>query len=896
MALQVGTRLGPYEITAPIGAGGMGEVYKARDTRLERVVAIKILPETLASDSQFRDRLDREARAISQLDHPNICTLYDVGEQNGTAYLVMQFLEGETLEARLKKGALPLDQALSIAIQMASALEKAHRAGITHRDLKPGNIMLTKAGAKLLDFGLAKTSPGVATGGLSMLPTTPPAAITAQGTILGTFQYMAPEQLEGQEADARTDIFAFGTVAYEMITGRKAFVGKSQASLITAIMSSQPATMASLQPLTPASLDHIVTQCLAKDPDDRWQSAGDLTRELQWLTNSGSHAGPPRAPTLVASASSSRVGWIAAAIFFLTTLAAVAAWYLGRSSADTHVYRSAILTPTSLIGPVFGRVALSPDGRRLAYTAPDAAGRIMLWIRPLDSTIAQPLASTEGASAPFWSADSHFVAFIANGKLKKIDASGGPALTLCDAAAPLPGTWNRDDVIVFPSGTGRGSAGGSPLFRVPAAGGVPVPATSVDTKAGETTHVSPFFLPDGRHFLFTAQGSAAASGVYVASLDSPDRKRLLNLNTSVRYAQGYVLFLQEGTLMARPFDAGRLAFTGDAVPVAEQINGPRAGAASGVFAVSQSGVLVYQEAGTSGAAARLTWVDRTGKVIANVGEPGAFGDVELSPDGQRAVVTIVDPSQGQSDLWTIDLSRGLPTRLTFDPRNDVSPLWSPDGSRIVFGSDRRERGRYDLYVKAANGTGAEQPLLATEASNLPQSWSSDSQFVAYGTRSAAQFELWVLPLAGERKPMPVLQTPFANTNMRFSPDGRWIAYQSNESGRAEVYVTPFPGPGGKWQVSAAGGVYPRWRRDGKEIFFYNFADQILMAATVNVQENGFQVGRVSSLFQAFPGGPRYFYDVSSDGQRFLLNTTPPQNATAVEPLTLVVNWAAALKK
>jgi Tol biopolymer transport system component len=897
MALTSGTRLGPYEVLSVLGAGGMGEVYKARDTRLDRVVAVKVLSAQFAADPQFRERFEREARAVSALDHPNICALYDVGEAPAISdqppatirFLVMQYLDGETLADRLKKGALPLNQALRFAIEIADALDKAHRVGIVHRDLKPGNIMLTKAGTKLLDFGLAKTvTPAGGGAGLSMLPTTPP-GLTAQGTIIGTFQYMAPEQLEGEEADARTDIFAFGAVVYEMVTGKKAFEGKSPASLITAIMGSEPPPMANLQPVTPSLLDHMVRRCLAKDRDDRWQSASDVMRELRWLTEAGSSVSVPAGAVAVHAQRSPKVGygWIVAAILLLTSLGLGAAMYLRRTPVDQKVYRSTILTSTGLTGPAFARLSLSPDGRRLAYVAPDAGGRVLLWVRQLDGLTAQPLAGTDDATAPFWSPDSRFIGFIAGGKLKKIEASGGPALTLCDAPAPLTGTWNQDDVILFPSG--------GALNRVPASGGTPTPATALDTKAGEARHVSAWFLPDGRHFLFTAQGSANAVGVYVGSLDSAARTRLLDLNTSVRYADGYLLFLQDGTLMARSFDVNRLTFSGDAMPLAEQINGPRTGAATGVFAVSQTGVLVFQEAGQSGGDARLVWVDRTGTQVAALGDPGQYGDLELSPDGQRLAVSLPDPAQGNQgrDLWIVDVARGLRTRFTFDPSTEISPIWSSDGSRIVYSSNRK--GTADLYQKPSNGSGSDEALLTTGDNKVAGSWSADGRFVLF-TNLVMGGDLWTMHLIGDKKAIPFLQTRFNEANGRFSPDGRWVAYQSNESGRAEVYVAPFPGPGGKWQVSTGGGILPRWRRDGKELFFAVPTGAMMMTASVNGEGTAFQVGAVQALFQVRSGGPRYFYDVSADGQRFLLNALPEQATAAAAPLTLVVNWTAGLKK
>ncbi|MDO8795816.1 MAG: protein kinase [Vicinamibacterales bacterium] len=920
MTLQSGTRFGPYEILSALGAGGMGEVYKARDTRLDRTVAIKVLPEALAADPQFRERFDREARAISQLEHPHICALYDVGEQAGTAYLVMQYLEGETLADRLATGALPLDQALKTAIQIASALDKAHRAGIVHRDLKPGNLMLTKAGAKLLDFGLAKSSAPVAAGaGLSMLPTTP-ANLTMQGTILGTFQYMAPEQLEGQDADARTDIFAFGCVLFEMLTGKKAFEGKSQASLIGAIMHATPPPIAAMQPLAPAALDRIVRTCLAKEPDERWQSAGDLLRELKWAADAAPE--PSKAVPVVAHRNGRElVAWSVAAVSILAALAGGVVAYRQRIATDTLAYRTTILPPDeatfsgSEATAGADRFALSPDGRRLTFVARGADQRTELWVRPLDALTAQPRAGTDGASSPFWSPDSRFIAFYAQGKLKKIDAAGGPPLTLTDAVTSgggsSGGTWNRDDVILFSPRAGSG------LFRVSASGGMPSPVTMLDTASGERGHLYPFFLPDGRQFLYLSRGTptspTAVGGVYVGALDSEERTQIFKGGANTTYARGHLLFLRDATLMAQSFDVGRLKLTGDPVPLAERVDLGGLTGAFGAFAVSETGLLAYQTRGGD-LRSQLTWFDRTGKQPTTVGEPTDQMNLELSPDGTRLAVSVLDPAANARDIWIHDFAReNLRTRFTFDPSDEMDAIWSPDGSRLIFTSARK--GTQDLYQKASTGAGAEDVLLADSVNNkYPSSWSSDGKFVLYhigNANSQTGNDLWVLPLFGDRKPTPVLQVPFNQISGRFSPDGRWIAYTSNESGRVEVYVMPFAGAtsgaarstensGGKWQVSSTGGTVPRWRRDGKELFYLS-ADNKLMAATVNGQGSAFEVGAVHALFEVHRRLAGYLgygagsnYDVSPDGQRFLVNAAVSGQTTA--PITLIVNWTAALKK
>ncbi len=928
MTLAPGTRLGPYVIEIPLGAGGMGEVYRARDSRLDRIVAIKVLPAHVRDQPELRERFEREARTVASLNHPHICTLYDIGEApnpqspipnpDPIQFLVMEYLEGETLASRLRKGALPIAQVLRYATEIADALDKAHRQGITHRDVKPGNVMLTKNGSKLLDFGLAKLRPGGAApalAGISALPTEE--GLTAQGTILGTFQYMAPEQLEGKDAGARTDIFAFGAMVYEMATGKKAFRGKTHVSLIGAILKDHPPPISTVEPLTPPSLDHVVSTCLAKDPDERWQSASDVMRELQWIAQAGSRASASL-PVTARRTNRERLAWMIAMASMAALIAALAVgsvFYFRRAPADTHVYRSSILSPVGVSvsagPPPNARFALSPDGRRLAFVARNADGQERLWVQSLDGLSAQPLAGTEGASMPFWSPDSRFIGFYASGKVKRIDATGGPPLTLADTGGRPGATWNRDNVILFATFSG---GPGSPIRRVPASGGAPTPATTLNADSGETYHAYPFFLPDGRHFLYLAVGSKTAgpatpNGIYVAGLDSDVRKLLVPGGSEPMYAQGHLLFLREQTLMAQPFDTERLELTGDAVPIAEHVTiGGVSGMAGGV-SVSETGVLAYQtgSAQVGGNATPLTqivWFDRSGKQIGVLGDQARSGELELAPDGRRAAVSVFDPARRTRDIWLFDIARGLRTRFTFDPADEYDSVWSPDGNRVVFNS--RRKGHLDLYQKASSGAGAEEELLVDGLDKYPLDWSPDGGFILFSvTAPKTGFDLWVLPLFGERKPLPFLQTPFNEVPGRFSPDGRWIAYVSNESGRSEVYVAPFQGaggspsaaaapgtPGGKWQVSTTGGSEPRWRRDGKEIF-YLAPDNKLMSAAVNGAGSALEVGTVRPLFDTRPGGLRSVYDVSADGQRFLVNTLVEE---APAPITLVVNWQAGLKK
>jgi serine/threonine protein kinase/Tol biopolymer transport system component len=892
MAILPGRRLGPYEILSAIGAGGMGEVYKARDTRLDRNVAIKVLPTHLADRSELRDRFDREAKTIASLNHPHICTLYDTGYQDNIGFLVMEFIEGETLAQHLKKGPLPLDQMLRYAIEVADALDKAHHKGITHRDLKPGNIMLTKAGTKLLDFGLAKLAQEAApTTPDSQLPTMK-SAITGEGTILGTLQYMAPEQIEAKEVDARTDIFAFGAVVYEMATGKRAFEGKTQASLIAKILEIDPPPISSLQPMTPAALDRVVRKCLAKEPEKRWQSASDVCDELKWIAEGGSQTGSS-APLVFHRKSRERHAWSVAVGLLVAALTIGAFEYLQRMPQGAQTMRFFVSPPETWMLAGLGTVtsgsaaplSVSPDGRRIAFVAGSPEGKYLLWVRSLDMLTAQALAGTEGASAPFWSPDSTALGFFAGGKLKKIDVTGGPPITLCDAPDNRGGTWSRDGVIVFNPGNRTA------LQKVFASGGIPTYATVL--AQGEVGHYRPFFLPDGRHFFDRgAAGSEISGPIYLGSLDSAERKLLLNADASnVVFSQGHLLFLRETTLMAQPFDVRRLALIAGPFPIAEQIQTQGNFPPSGVFSASENGVLAYQ-GGAGTVNSQLVWFDRNGKQIGVLGDPAAYGGIELSPNGRQASVSIPDEAGKGPDVWLYDVARGLRTRFMFEPAIELASIWSPDGSKIVFNSGRK--GHLDLYQKGSIGAGAEEMLFEDSVDKYPTSWSPDGRFILYSTFGAPTgSDLIVFPFFGDRKPFPFLQTQFNEEGGRFSPDGRWVTYDSNESGKYEVYVAPFPGPGGKWQISTAGGDSPQWRRDGTEIFYFT-PDNKLMVAAVNGKGPSFEVGAVKPLFQTRATGRTNRYAESADGQRFLINTAPEQAAHI--PVTVVVNWTAGLKK
>ena len=882
MALAKGFRLGPYQIQAAVGAGGMGEVYRAVDTRLDRVVAIKILPEAFATDPQLRERFDREARAISQLTHPHICTLHDVGHQDGVDFLVMEYLEGETLAMRLEKGPLGLDEAIRVAIQIAGALSKAHAAGFVHRDLKPGNVFLTKSGAKLLDFGLAKTR-APAVGEMTALPTTR-VNLTVAGTILGTFQYMAPEQLEAREVDERTDIFAFGSVVYEMVTGRKAFEGESQANVMAAILERQPPAMSSIQPATSQHLEHIVGRCLVKDPDHRWQTARDVEEELRWVIDRGDVSSD--VPSGRSAVLLERLAW-----GLLVALVGIAIWTVRGGDvrvpmSEPRLIRFDIATPPTSDPLSF---ALSPDGRQLAYVASgDDVSR--LWVRPLDQTSAHALAGTAGALFPFWSPDSQSIGFFADGKLKRIQAAGGPPRTVADAIIGRGGTWSRDNVILFSPNSGE-------IFRVSANGGEPVPVTRVE-RPRQANHRFPSFLPDGRHFLFYAQGDAASRGVYLGSLDKPETQRLLDVNeAAVISAGGDVLFVRENSLFVQALDPQRAVLVGDPVRVAEDVT-LTDGLNTAAMSAAAVGTLAYRTGAIKG---RLAWFDRAGREIAVVGADfGVASNPELSDDGDRIALDRV--VNGNRDIWLVDAMGGTPSRFSFNQVPEYDAVWSPDQTRIVFASNRT--GVTDLYQKSSSGAGEEVPLFASPQHKRPLDFSPDGRFLLYREfHSETSWDLLALPLAGDRKPSPVAQSRFEEREGQFSPDGKWVAYQANDTtGSFEIYVQAFPGPGGKWQVSTTGGAQPRWRQDGKELFYIGL-DGRMMAVSIQMGVGGKALdfeAPVALFSTRIAEGPvpasnnKHQFAVAVDGRRFLINVVP--EGAPPPPISIVLDWDAHLRK
>jgi eukaryotic-like serine/threonine-protein kinase len=882
MALAPGTHLGPYEITAPLGAGGMGEVYRARDTRLERTVALKILPAQFSSDPVRKQRFEREAKTISNLNHPHICVLYDVGHQDGMDYLVMECVEGETLAKRVEKGPLPLEQVMKYGAQIADALDKAHRSGVVHRDLKPGNIMLTSTGAKLLDFGLAKPTTPLATS-VTLTAAAQNSPVTEQGTIVGTFQYMSPEQVEGKEVDGRSDIFSLGAVLYEMVTGNRAFEGKSQLSVASAILEKEPEPISAAKPMTPPALEHAVKKCLAKFPDERWQSVSDLASELKWIAESGSQVGEAgRVPAV--RRRWERAGWLLAATFFLLAVAAGAAWWhaSNRRSHAMYFHTSVPFAANDL--------ALSPDGHTLAMVAYSTqANNYMLWTYEVGGRRTSSLDGTQGATYPFWSPDGKFLGFFADGKLKKVDVSGGQVQVLCDAPSGRGGTWNRDGVIVFtPDSFGPG------LFRVSSLGGSPVEMTKPDASRFETSHRWPVFLPDGKHFLYLAAnfiGQLEKNAIFLGSLDSQERRLLVSTSANAAYAEpGYLLYLRDNkTLVAQPFDRRRYVLSGEPHTLSDEVlYFPTVDRA--VFTVSSGEVLVTQT-GKGASLSQLTWFDRDGKPTGTVGIPESYNNVRLSPDGRRVATGQTDPDGRHIDIGVHEVARGATTRLTFDPSTHQAPMWSPDGRQILFSANRKLG--IQLYLKNADGSGSEEEVADLGAILVnPWDWSRDGKYVL--VRKAN--ELWYLTWP-ERVAKPLLQANWTVQNAQFSSDGRWMAYASNETGSWEIYVSPFPSANGKWQVSSGGGQEPRWRQDGKELFYVS-ADGKMMAVAVTTAAS-FKADSPVALFQTHRRQPVsaqdvFSYDVSSDGQKFLILTKVDEANAA--PLSIHLNWASEMER
>ena len=852
MTITAGQRLGPYEILAPLGAGGMGEVWRAHDTRLDRSVAIKILPAEFAHNAQLKARFEREAKTISQLNHPNICTLYDVGRENGTDYLVMELVEGETLADRIVRGPLPIGDVLRYGVQIAEALDRAHSAGVVHRDLKPGNIMITRGGAKLLDFGLAKSGAVLTT--VSAEEATVARSLTQEGTIVGTFQYMSPEQLEGADVDHRTDIFAFGAVLYEMVTGKRAFEGKNKTSLIAAIVGGEPKAISSVQPMAPLALEHVVQKCLTKERDERWQSARDIAGELQWIAQSRSGE--------AAKAPARRRGqpWTLAAVALAAAMiaAAATAFFLMRNRRTDPPMVLSLTLPPNAPYQFFNQAALSPDGTAVAFVTWGGSGH-SLWLRELAQREARPLPETAGAMYPFWSPDGQSIGFFADGKVKRIAVAGGPPQVICAAASGLGGAWSGDGVILFGDGE-------NPLYRVDARGGTPKTVTKLTP--GEEGHRWPSFLPDGDHFIYLGDAPRTENHhIKVGSLRDGSSRDLFQGVTNAQFvAPGTIFFVRAGALLAQRFDVKALALAGEPRVLAENV-APSGENHVREFSAASNGRLIYRVARPE---AQLTWVDRTGKAIETIGEPRRFGPIfRLSPDQQSLVFATLDLDSRGDDIWMIDRGRPVTSRLTFDPATENSPVWSPDGTKLVFLSMRTGLG--DAYLTDV----ASPANVRRLADNLqPTSWVGDLVVGSIGVGS--QYDLGVYSFK-TGKMEPYVTSPFIEQSPALSPDGRRIAYESNESGRFEVYVEEFPSHARRRQISSGGGADPHWRADGRELY-YIARDRSLTAADMTNDKS-----TPKPLFQ-IPGDS---YEAAADG-RFLVDR--PLEDITKQPMTVVTNW------
>jgi serine/threonine protein kinase len=872
-ALRAGSRLGSYEIVSALGAGGMGEVYRARDVNLGRDVAIKVLPPAFSADSERIARFRREAHVLAALNHPHVAAIYGLEEVNGVTFLILELVDGETLDKRISRGPVNVGDALGIGKQIAEALESAHEKAIVHRDLKPSNIALTAQGqVKVLDFGLAKLAPEPATShALSMSPTiTSPALATGAGTILGTAAYMSPEQANGREADKRSDVWAFGCVLFEMLTGKPAFDGTTTAEVLSSVLKTDP-NWTALPDGVPPTAHWLLRQCLQKEWRSRLRDTGDARLLLE--------RSETEAPAVSGAAiRPARVRWLwAALVIALAVLAAAATWMWSRPPLPNELRLEVNAPPTT--EPT--SLAISPDGKTIVFVA-TSGGRPQLWLRQLAAVTARPLLGTENAGYPFWSPDSRSIGFSANDALKRIDLETG-AVRLVSSGSALNAAWNQDDTILFDKGPGAVDGG---LFRVSADGGKPQVVTQANTEASD--HLSPQFLPDQRHFLFYGKGSAA--GIYIGELGAAVAPhRLLEAQAATYVASGHLLFVRDNTLFAQRFDPARLELAGRPTAIAGQIlvSGDLA-----AMSASEAGPIVYRT-GPPTTPHQFVWFDRRGTRLDAIpgSDMGTGIHSSLSPDGNRLAIS---RTVGTSDIWLLDVRRGIPTRFTFHPATDLTPVWSPDGRKIAFTSNRRGATEFALYVRAVEGPGDDELLVAVGSiTTSPTDWARDGRFLLYVVvGDGTGRDLWALPFQGDGKPFAVLQTRFNETSAQFSPDGRWIAYQSDASGRPEIYVQPFPGPARSVQVSGGGGVQPRWRDDGKELF-YHAPDNRLMAASIdlNAKLERAEVGAPVPLFvtqvaSAPQNASARQYMVSPDGQRFLIDTLTEVSI----PITVIMNW------
>jgi serine/threonine protein kinase len=904
--MMIGSTISHYKILEKLGEGGMGVVYKAEDTKLKRTVALKFLPPHLAASDQDKTRFIQEAQSASALNHPNVCTIHDIEEHDGPTsagrqmFIVMEYVEGQTLRER--KQSVSLKQSIEIGIQIADGLAAAHEKGIVHRDIKPENIMIRKDGiVQIMDFGLAKLR------GVSRL--------TKEGSTLGTAGYMSPEQVQGLDADHRSDIFSLGVVLYELMTGQLPFKGVHETAVAYEIVNVDAVPMSSVKPEIDPSLDAIILECLAKEPDERCQSAKEVSKDLKRFKQESSRqkisritkahqiqtpSGVRPPAELAASEETEAVEeskpnylpWLLAVLFFVG-IVVIGILYL-KSAPELQSIHASILPPEGsnfhFYGEGAGPAVISPDGRRLAFVATSSDKKRLLWVRSLDEPTAQSLSGTEDAKYPFWSPDNQYVGYFAGGNLMKVDAAGGPPTPICDALNGRGGAWNRDGTILL------SRVASDPISRVSSNGGTPIEITKLDTARREQTHRWPYFLPDGKHFLYLARTAVVgtqgeADVIYVSSIDSKLNKILLRSSANVAYASGHVLFMRGSTLMAHEFDTGDLELKGEAISIAEGVLND-AGFNLAVFSVSQNGVLVYQ-LGSAQAGSNLTILDRSGKQLGIVGDITEFYTPRVSPDGKKIAVGTFDATSRNQDIWIYDIERGIKTRFTFDLAVEFDVVWSPDGNQIVFDSNRK--GQNDVYRKSSSGASNEELLYESDKDKIPEGWSRDGNFISLTVNggSTTRGDIWVLPLMADREPFVFLQTQFNESHGQFSPDGRWLAYTSDESGRNEIYARPFPGPGGKWQISIAGGTLPRWGHDGRELFYLGEDDK-LMAAEIKAAGSAINVTGVQPLFETQPIRTGSVYDVFSDGKRFLVNTQIEPEVSS--PITLVVNWMKDMRK